>query len=53
MEKQKSSKKATYTKEQVLDIVAEALADTIVRLEDPSLVIAEILAINILNKKLK
>ena len=50
---EKQNKKATYTKEQVIEIVAEALADTIVRLEDPSLVIAEMLAMNILDKKLK
>lgn len=49
----KQNKKTTYTKEQVIDIVAEALADTIVKLKDPSLVIAEMLAMNILYKKLK
>ena len=50
---EKQNKKATYTKEQVMDIVAEAIAETIERLKDPSLVIAEMLAMKNLDKKLK
>lgn len=50
---EKQNKKATYTKDQVRDLVAEVLADVTIKLEDPSLVIASMLAMNILYKKLK
>ena len=47
------TKDATYTKDQVRDLVGEVLAELIVKLEDPSLVIAGALAMHILDKKLK
>ena len=50
---EKQNKKATYTKDQVRSLVAEVLADMTIKLKDPSLVIASILAMNILDKKLK
>ena len=50
---EKQNKKATYTKDQVRDLVADVLADVTIKLKDPSLVIASMLAIDILDKKLK
>lgn len=50
---EKQNKKATYTKEQVMDRVADVLTEVIIKLKDPSLVIAGMLAMNILDKKLK
>ena len=50
---EKKNKNATYTKDQVRDLVADVLADVTIKLKDPSLVIASMLAIDILDKKLK
>ena len=50
---QKKTNEATYTKDQVKRLVAGALAETVVWLNDPSLVIASVLAMKILAKKLK
>lgn len=50
---EKQNKKATYTKDQVRELVADVLADVTIKLKDPSLVIASMLAIDILDKKLK
>ena len=50
---EKQNKKATYTKAQVRDLVADVLAELTIKLKDPSLVIASILALDILDKKLK
>lgn len=50
---EKQNKKATYTKDQVRELVAEVLAEVTVKLKDPSLVIAGMLACDILDKKLK
>ena len=47
------TKEATYTKDQVRLLVADALAELIVKLKDPSLVIAGTLAMELLDKKLK
>lgn len=49
----KKTKEATYTQDQIRDIVAGVFTDLIIELNDPSLVIAGILAMNILDKKLK
>ena len=49
----KQNKNATYTKDQVRDLVAEVLADVTLELKDPSLVIAGMLAMKFLDKKLK
>ena len=49
----KKTKEATYTQDQVRDIVADVLAELTIKLKDPSLVIASVLAMNILDKKLK
>lgn len=49
----KKTKEATYTKDQVRDLVADVLADVTIKLKDPSLVIASMLALDILAKKLK
>lgn len=50
---EKQNKKATYTKDQVRDLLAEVFAKLAVELKDPSLVIAGALAMHILDKKLK
>ena len=50
---QKQNKEATYTKDQVRSLVAEVLAEVTVKLKDPSLVIAGMVAMEILAKKLK
>ena len=50
---EKQNKKATYTKDQVRDLVADVLTELTIKLKDPSLVIASVLAMNILDKKLK
>ena len=50
---EKQNKKATYTKEQVRDLVADIFAKLSIKLKDPSLVIAGMLALSILDKKLK
>lgn len=49
----KKTKKATYTQDQVIDIVADVLVELTIKLKDPSLVIASMLAMKILDKKLK
>lgn len=49
----KKTKEITYTKDQVRDLVADVLSDLVIELKDPSLVIACMLAMNILEKKLK
>ena len=49
----KKTKETTYTKDQVRSLVAEVLAEVTVKLKDPSLVIAGMLAMHILEKKLK
>ena len=50
---EKQNKKVTYTKDQVIDLVADVLADVTIKLKDLSLVIASMLALDILDKKLK
>ena len=50
---QKKHNKVLYTNEQVIDIIADVLSNLVVELEDPSLVIASMLAMDILYKKLK
>ena len=47
----KQNKKATYTQDQVRDLVAEVLADVTIKLKDPSLVIAGKLAMALLDKE--
>lgn len=49
----KKTKEPTYTQDQVIDLVADVLSDLVIELKDPSLVIASMLAMNILEKKLK
>ena len=49
----KKTKEATYTKDQVRDLVAEVLSDVTIKLKDPSLVIAGKLAMELLDRKLK
>lgn len=50
---EKQNKKATYTNDQVRDLVADLLAELTIELKDPSLAIAGMLAMQILDKKLK
>lgn len=50
---QKQNKNATYTRDQVRDLVADVLTELVIELEDPSLAIASVLAMKILAKKLK
>lgn len=50
---QKQNKEITYTKDQVGYLVADVLAELVIELKDPSLVIAGILAMKLLDKKLK
>ena len=50
---QKKTKEATYTKDQVKHLVVEALAETVIGLKDPSLVIAGMFTMKRLDKKLK
>ena len=50
---EKQNKKATYTKDQVRNLLAEVFADLVVKLKDPSLVIAGKLAMALLDKELK
>ena len=49
----KKIKEAKYTKAQVRHLVADVLSDLVIELKDPSLVIAGMLAMHILEKKLK
>ena len=53
MQKQKQNKETTYTKDQVRSLVADVLVEVIDKLKDASLVIAGMLAMKILDKKLK
>ena len=48
----KKTKEATYTQGQVRHLVADVLAELVVRLKDPSLVIAGKLAMALLDKEL-
>ena len=48
---EKQNKKATYTKDQVRELVADVLADVTIKLKDPSLVIASKLAMALLEKE--
>ena len=50
---QKKTKEATYTKDQVIDLVSDAITETVVALKDPSLVIAGMFTLKRLDKKLK
>jgi hypothetical protein len=50
---EKQNKKVTYTKDQVRHLVADVLADLVTELEDPSLVVAGMFAMKLLDKKLK
>lgn len=45
------TKEATYTKDQVRHLVAEVFSELVVELQDPSLVIAGMLAMKFLDKK--
>ena len=47
----KKTKEATYTQDQVRDIVADVLAELTIKLKDPSLVIAGMLAMKFLDKE--
>lgn len=47
------TKEPTYTQDQVRHLVADVIAELVFELEDPSLVIAGMLAMKILAKKLK
>ena len=49
----KKTKEATYTQNQVRHLVADVFAEIVIKLKDPSLVIAGMLAMDILDKKLK
>ena len=49
----KKTREATYTRDQVRDLVADVLTELVIELEDPSLAIASVLAMKILAKKLK
>lgn len=49
----KKTKEATYTQDQVRDLVVDVFAELVIKLKDPSLVIAGMLACDILDKKLK
>ena len=49
----KKTKETTFTKDQVRLLVADVLSELIIKLKDPSLVIASMLAMDILDKKLK
>lgn len=50
---QKQNKEITYTKDQVRELVADIFVKLTVELKDPSLVIAGMLAMRLLDKKLK
>ena len=49
----KKTKGSTYTQDQVRHLVADVLSDLVIELKDPSLVISGMLAMHILEKKLK
>lgn len=50
---EKQNKKVTYTKDQVRSLMPEVLVEVAVKLKDPSLIIAGVLAMKFLDKKLK
>ena len=50
---QKKNKNVTYTKDQVRDLVADVLTELVIELKDPSLAIAGLCTMSILDKKLK
>ena len=50
---EKKNKKSTYTYDQVRDLLADVFAELTIELKDPSLAIAGLLAMHILDKKLK
>ena len=49
--KTKKTKEVTYTKDEVRNLVAEVIAELVFELNDPSLVIAGMLAMKFLDKK--
>lgn len=49
----KKTKEATYTQDQVRDLVADVFSELVIELKDPSLVIAGMFAMKLLDKKLK
>lgn len=49
----KKTKEPTYTQDQVRHLLADVLAELTIKLKDPSLVIAGMLAMVLLDKKLK
>ena len=53
MQKQKQNKDTTYTKDQVRELLADVFAELAVKLKDPSLVIAGMFGMKLLDKKLK
>ena len=50
---QKKTKEATYTKDQVRHLASSVIAELVVELKDPSLVIAGMFTLKRLDKKLK
>ena len=50
---EKKNKNATYTKDQVRHLASSVIAELVVELKDPSLAIAGLCAMSILDKKLK
>ena len=50
---EKQNKKVTYTQDQVRELVADVFTELVVKLKDPSLVIAGKLAMGLLDKELK
>lgn len=49
----KKTKSKTYTKDEVRQMVSDALSSMVVKLEDPSLAIASMLAMHYLDQLLK
>ena len=49
----KKNKEIAYTEDQVRELLADVLAEVTIKLKDPSLVIAGVRALDILDKKLK
>ena len=49
----KKTKEATYMQDQVRHLLADVLAELVIKLKDPSLVIAGAIVMNMLEKKLK
>ena len=50
---EKQTKEGTYTQDQVMHLLASVFAELAVKLKDPSLVIAGMVAMEIVAKKLK